>query len=267
MKRLLELIACTGSALLVSITGAAAAGTHHLAPESVVVPHGQPVQIALADDLTGFASGYAASVENAVRLAVVAHPDVHGFPIRLNVVDAPCGDSTADASTASAIVANTQNVGVLGQLCSAGFDQALPIYQQAGIVVISGSATSDSLPALGPTVFNRTVVSDGDGGTVWYAQVQTLPRDGAWDSAYADLFGAPPTDFADLYYDAATVLISKLDATASVDKSGDLVIDRAQLARAVRRTTNQDGITCTVTIDPKTGNRINDPKALKRCGS
>jgi ABC-type branched-subunit amino acid transport system substrate-binding protein len=269
MQRLLKLIACTGGILLVTIAGASAARTHRLATDptnaSVVVPHGQPVQIALADDLTGVVAAYGPSVENAVRLAIVAHPDIHGFPIRLNVVDTPCGDPAADAAAASAIVANTQNAGVLGQLCTDGFDQALPIYQQAGIVVISGSATGDALPALGPTVFNRTAVSDGDGGTAWYAQIKALPDDLAWRGAYVDLFGTPPMDYADLYYDATKVLIRKLQATAFVNANGNLVINRALLASAVRHTTSLNGITCTLTIDPKTGNRVNDPNALTQC--
>ena len=267
MKRLLKLIACTSSALLVCISAASAAGSHRLATGSVVVPHGQPVQIALADDFTGTVAAFGPSVENAVRLAVVGHPDVHGFSIQLNVVDTPCGDHAADVAAASAIVANSQNVGVLGQLCSAGFDQALPIYQQAGIVVISGSATDDSLPPFGPTVFNRTAVSNGDGGTAWYAQVKALPDDLAWRGAYADLFGTPPMDYADLYYDATRVLIRNLEATAFVNAQGNLVINRALLASAVRHTTNLNGISCTITIDPKTGNRVNDPTALRQCAS
>ena len=116
-------------------------------------------------------------------------------------------------------------------------------------------------------MFNRTAVSDGDGGTAWYAQVGTLPRDLAWRGAYADLLGTPPTDYADLFYDAANVLIGKLEATALVDAHGDLVINRAQLARAVRHATDLNGISCTITIDPATGNRVNDPNALTRCAS
>jgi len=43
------------------------------------------------------------------------------------------------------------------------------------------------------------------------------------------------------------------------------VIDRAALANAVRNTTNYQGVSCTITIDPTTGNRINDQAALAHC--
>jgi ABC-type branched-subunit amino acid transport system substrate-binding protein len=262
MTRLSQAVLCALAGALVLAT-AATAGPR--ASSAVVVPHGQPVQIVLAGDLTGYGSGFEPSVLQAVRLAIIAHPSVHGFPIHLSVVDAPCGNPAADVAAAQSIVANTQNIGVLGQLCSSGFDQALSLYQAAGVVVISGSATSDALPALGPTVFDRTAVSDGDGGTAWYTQVAALPGDLAWRGAFADLLGAPPTDFADLYQDAAKLLIRSIRITSWVDRNGNLIVNRAALAYAVRHTTNLPGVTCTISIDPTTGNRINDPKSLALC--
>jgi ABC-type branched-subunit amino acid transport system substrate-binding protein len=236
----------------------------------VVVPHGQPVQIAFADDLTGSASSFGTSIANAIRMAVEAHPRVHGFPVQINVVDAPCGDAAVDVAAASTIAANAQNVGVLGQLCSSGFDQALPIYESAGLVTISGSATGPSLPSFGPTVFNRTVVSDTccpyvDASDPWAAEVAALPGDLAWQQSYTSEFGAPPTEFADLYYDAAGLLLRNLQRVAKVDDQA-LVVDKAALALAIRGTTNYEGVSCRITLDPATGNRVNDPAALARCG-
>src|SRR5262245_47157686 len=148
------------SALAVLTAALAVPSMASAATSQVVVPRGAPVQIALADDLTGSASGIGASVANAVQMAVEAHPAIRGFPIQINLVDAPCGEPTTDVAAATSIVANSQNVGVLGQLCSFGFEQALPIYESAGLVTITGSATDPTLPSFGPTVFNRTAVND-----------------------------------------------------------------------------------------------------------
>jgi ABC-type branched-subunit amino acid transport system substrate-binding protein len=265
MRRLNTFVAAAcGAALLIS-TAASASSRRPSEGSQVVVPHGQAVQIAFAGDTTSFASVFDANALEAVRLAIVAHPEVDGFPIHVNVVEAPCADPAGDVAAAQSIVTNPQNVGVLGQFCSGGFGQALAVYQAAGVVVISGSATDDSLPPFGPTVFNRTIVANGDGGDAWFAQLPTLARDAAWRSAFADLFGSPPTDFADLYYDATSVLLRSLRHTASVDRNGNLVVDRAALARDVRRTKDVHGVTCTITIDPATGNRVNDAKSLARC--
>jgi len=153
---------------------------------------------------------------------------------------------------------------VLGQFCSGGFDESLAVYEAADVVVVSGSATAPTLPPFGPTVFNRTAVAD-PGFDDWYAQVAALPRDAAWRSAFAALFGSPPTDFADLYSDAAKVLLRSLLGTSWVDRNGNLVVDRTALARSVRHTRDLRGVTCTVTIDPATGNRVDDQKSLARC--
>jgi ABC-type branched-subunit amino acid transport system substrate-binding protein len=232
----------------------------------VAVSRGQPIEIALAEDQTGFAASFKTGIENAVRMAVDAHPSIRGFPIQLNFVNEPCGDAGADVAAARGIAANLQNVGVLGQFCSAGFDQSLPVYEAAGLVTITGSATSTSLPSFGPTVFDRTTIDDADGFDAWYATVSHLPGDLAWRQAYTQRFGLAPTDFADLYYDAAALLIRNLESVSTVDH-GSLVVNRAALAQAVRGTTSYAGVTCTVTLDPATGNRLNDPAALARCGA
>jgi hypothetical protein len=192
----------------------------------VVVPAGQPVQITFAGD-----SGYggSSSLANAIRMAVANHPSVRGFPIRISTVDTPtCGSQNAvSAATTAAyrITANLQNVAVLGQVCSHGFAQALAIYQKAGMVVISGSATNTALPAAGPTVFDRTIVDDNIVDS-WYPVISQLPDDLAWRLDYTAKYGSPPADFADLYYDAASIVIDDIAGASQLDAKGDLIVNR-----------------------------------------
>jgi len=262
---LLAVFVCTLALLMIVSSSGAAFGANASDSTQVVVPRGQAVEIAFADDLTGFASGFGVNLANVVQMAVSAQPSIRGFPIQINLVDTPCGDPTADVAAATTIVANTQNVGVLGQLCSQGFDQVLPIYESADLVTITGSATNDSLPSFAPSVFNRTAVDDGDGFDSWYAMVTQLPSDLAWQQMYSLQFGMAPTAFGDLYYDAASLLIRDVQRTSSIDGSGNLVVNRAAVASAVRSTTKFQGVTCTITLDPATGNRIDDPTRLSRC--
>jgi ABC-type branched-subunit amino acid transport system substrate-binding protein len=257
--------------LLIAMALAATAQTAGAARVSgssdVVVPAGQPVQIAFTADTVadpGIAA-FSIAFRNAIGMAVALHPRIHGFRIRINTTETSCsGDNTASASS---IVANTQNVAVLGDLCSPGFGSALPIYDAAGIVTISGSASADTLPGTpGFSVFNRTIVTDGSGFPAWYAAIKALPSDQEWTYIYEVLFGSPPTDFADLYFDAANLLLTRLQQVSHV-VGGQLVINRAALAYAVRHTRGFPGVTCTITLDPATGNRVNDPAALARCAA
>ena len=72
--------------------------------------------------------------------------------------------------------------------------------------------------------------------------------------------------YSDLYYDAASLLIDGLQRVSRISR-GTLTINRAKLARAIRNTTRFHGVSCTITLDPATGNRVNDPSALERCAA
>ena len=87
-----------------------------------------------------------------------------------------------------------------------------------------------------------------------------------WSTFFQARFGSSPADFADLYYDATTVLVAALQTSARVEND-DLVIDRAALATALRQTRGFPGVTCSISFDPMTGSRVNDPAALSRCAS
>jgi ABC-type branched-subunit amino acid transport system substrate-binding protein len=266
---LLALVACAGSTAAAQHSGKKRKRiVHRSNAAEVVVPRGQPLQIAFVNDS---GSGFSTSLANAVQMAVEGHPSVRGFPIEINPVNAQTCGNPANAgavatAAASSVTANLQNVAVLGQVCSFGFAQALAIYEQAGVVTISGSATNPTLPSAAPTVFDRTTVDD-NGFDLWYATVATLPSDVAWRQAYSQEFGSAPADFADLYYDAAGLLIRELDRVSRIDGGHNLVISRDDLAAAVRSTTSYRGVSCTIAIDASTGNRIDDPVALSRCAA
>jgi ABC-type branched-subunit amino acid transport system substrate-binding protein len=249
---------------VLALTSAASQSAASSTATTVVVPHGQPIQIAFvgSSDFPDFTQSF----RNAIQMAIQQDPTIKGFPIQINESDPVCfsGDfAGANAGAATAIVSNHQNVAVIGHICSGGFKSALPIYQNADLVTINGSATDPSLPALGPNVFNRTAVEDPN-FDAWYAQVKALPSDLAFRQAYQSKFGAPPQDFTDLYFDAASLLLRDITSVSTI-VNGNLVIDRAALASTVRNTTNYQGVTCAVTLNPASGNRVNDPASLTQC--
>jgi ABC-type branched-subunit amino acid transport system substrate-binding protein len=266
-------------AALVAITVCVGATPATATGGLVTVERGQPVQIAAVLDLTGIVgSSFGPGIEKAIDLAVANHPAVRGFPIQVTTSDVPCvtlaGDQVSlNLQAAQNVVADAQNVAVIGHMCSQGLGgdcgaeaNALATYEAAGVLAVTGSATAACLPALGPTVFDRTAIPDGlatDFDT-WYALIQATPRDTAWRQAYQDAYGSSPPEFADLYYDATQLLITKLQQVSHMS-GGDLVIDRAALARAMRATAGFQGVTCSTTIDPVTGDRVLDLAALARC--
>ena len=263
LRPLLGLLALTALAAVATAFVGAGDG---VSPDRrvVVVPRGAPVQIAFVGD--DDVPAYTVSFEDAVRMAIAAHPSIDGHPVRIVDFHSTCNVPSASEDVARAVVADTQVVAVIGHLCSAGMQAALPIYEHAGIVTVNGSTTVAALPALAPTVFNRLVVQEPDANG-WYAAVQALPSDQAWQAAYAQRYGRPPLTYADLYFDSTTLLLQKLGQVARRTITDGLKVDGALLAHAVRNTRDYPGVSCDVTLDPATGNRVDDRAALSACAA
>jgi Tol biopolymer transport system component/ABC-type branched-subunit amino acid transport system substrate-binding protein len=261
---------CFGGVALAASGGTATAQSVDSTRGQVVIAPGQPVQIAVAVDDTGFGASLGPSARAAVQMAIDRRPAMRGFAIQLNAFNAPCDNGSptslaANAATANGVTGNAQNVAVLGHACSPEAAAWLPVYEAAGIVTINGSTTGPLVPPFGPTVFDGTAVPD-PGFAPWYAAVKALPSDVRWRSSFQARFGAPPADYADLYYDATNVLLTAIQESARVD-GHNLVIDPAALAAALRHTRGLPGVTCSITLDPASGYRVHDPAALARCAS
>lgn len=256
-----------GVAVFVAVTTTARGNTNSV----VVLSKGQSVELALVLDPSELPD-ISTSIGNAVQMAEQLTPSIDGFPVQLVNYSAPCFSDdavAANAAVASAVVSDPHSVAVLGHLCSHAFSglqdsdapscsplipNALSIYESAGVPAISGSATGICLPSVGPSMFNRTAVADPNFDS-WYSQVTALPSDIRWSSMYTRRFGGPPTAFADLYFDATSILLSRIAQVGRV-QHGNLVIDRAVLAATIRATTGFRGVTGSITIDPATGNRL-----------
>ena len=76
--------------------------------------------------------------------------------------------------------------------------------------------------------------------------------------------GDPPTA-ASFAVATAHLVISDLETASTVDARGNLIVNRAAFARAVRNTAGYPGVSCAITLDPTTGNRLDDPAALSNC--
>jgi ABC-type branched-subunit amino acid transport system substrate-binding protein len=232
------------------------------------------------DRSTSTGAAYTQGISNAIEMAVQLEPSIRGFPIQVNDgFDGPCGDDAGvvgeNAAAATAVVGNAQNVAVIGHMCSFAFAAAtadgcpspppataLSIYESHDVVTINGSTTNLCLPSVGPNVFDGTAVPGADFDS-WYQTVKSLPSDRLWSQLYQLEFGTPPTAFADLYFDATRLLLARIQRVSRI-VGGNLVIDRARLAGAVRNTADFPGVTCTVTLDAG-GYRVDDPAALARC--
>ncbi len=226
--------------------------------ESVVVPPGGSIKLVMVADLSGPAAGLGMVQKNAVLLALTEAEQVKGFPFaEPTIIDDQCKSDMAETA-ARELVANPDIVGVIGHTCSQATMPALPVYQQAGVVVIGASCTNNALTEQGSSVFNRVAIRDDRNGETLNQRVVETESYQAFARRYQEKYGEPLADeqfLAAYAYDAAMVLIKAIEKIAVVDPDGNLIINRAALAQAARRTADYAGVTGPITLDEK-GDRV-----------
>lgn len=136
--------------------------------ETVVIPEGEMIQIALVTDLTGPIAPMGLDILQAGELAVMDFNEdggVEGFEAELVVEDDRCS-SDEGTTVASRVASNPDIVAVSGHSCSGPTIAASEIYEEARLPMMSPSATNATLTARGYDVVNRVAFSDGAQGEV-----------------------------------------------------------------------------------------------------
>ena len=152
MRRLKQhrwLPALAAIVLVAAACGEEAAEQPEGAPEdpigTVEIAPGQPLRIATIQVISGDSASLGEDQVRGVELAIEDRGgELLGHPIDLQVEDGECLAEGGQAA-AQAIVADPQMVGVVGTSCSGEAVPAGQIFQEAGIVMISGSNTSPYL--------------------------------------------------------------------------------------------------------------------------
>jgi len=120
---------------------------------------GQAIKIGYVGPMTGEYSAFGTDISRGAELALKAQPEVQGFAIELLVEDTQ-GTPEQGAAVANKFAADPQVVAVDGHTFSGSTEVAIPIYGDAGIVMMSPSATNPTLTDLGSEVFNRLCFHD-----------------------------------------------------------------------------------------------------------
>ncbi len=123
---------------------------------------GETIKIGVAGAQSGDLASYGLPTVNAAKLVVDevnARGGIQGKKVELLIEDDMCKPEHA-INTATKLVSQGVDV-VIGHICSGATKAALPIYREAGVTVISPSATSPELTQSGqyPNFF-RTIASD-----------------------------------------------------------------------------------------------------------
>jgi branched-chain amino acid transport system substrate-binding protein len=127
------------------------------------IPAGQTVKIGMGAPMTGDNAQFGVDISQGAKIAVADGGDVEGFKFELVVQD-DGGSPEGGAAVANKLVSDPTIVAVAGHIFSGATDAAMPIYEKAGIPMMSPSATNPALTEKGSKVFNRVAFTDAAQG-------------------------------------------------------------------------------------------------------
>jgi branched-chain amino acid transport system substrate-binding protein len=128
-----------------------------------VLPAGETVKIGMGAPMTGDNAAFGTDISQAAALALRDAGEVEGFSFEL-VAEDDGGTPEGGAAVANRLASDETVVAVAGHIFSGATAAAIPIYEEAGIPMMSPSATNPDLTAQGSRVFNRLVFTDAAQG-------------------------------------------------------------------------------------------------------
>ncbi len=165
MKRI-ALFVVLVAALVLAACGPKAAA----APEAcnadlgcAVIAKDQTIKVGYAGPMTGDYSQFGIDMSNAMKLAVADMGNVQGWKVEMAIED-DGASAEGGAAVANKLVADPTFVAMAGHAFSGATAAAMPIYEKAGVPMMSPSATNPDLTTKGSKVFNRNAFTDTDQG-------------------------------------------------------------------------------------------------------
>jgi branched-chain amino acid transport system substrate-binding protein len=113
--------------------------------------------------LLGDYAMFGTDISEGVSLALKEDDGFEGWSYEL-VAEDTAGTPEGGAAVANKMVTDPTVVAIAGHIFSGSTDAAMPIYEKAGLPMMSPSATNPDLTQKGSAVFNRLAFTDADQG-------------------------------------------------------------------------------------------------------
>lgn len=124
---------------------------------------GDTVKFAIGAPLTGDSAGLGLAYSQALQLAIIQSEPILGFGIS-QVDENDRGTVDGAVLAAERIIADETIVGIMGHAFSGASRATMPLYEEAGIVMLSPTATNPTLTQMESRVFNRAIFNDNEQG-------------------------------------------------------------------------------------------------------
>ena len=124
-----------------------------------VVKPGQTIKIGMGAPMTGDNAAFGQDISQGSKIAMTDGGKFNGFTFELVAQD-DGGTAEGGAAVANKLVSDPTVVAIEGHIFSGATKAAIPIYEKAGLPMMSPSATNPDLTKQGSKVFNRLVFTD-----------------------------------------------------------------------------------------------------------
>src|SRR5512140_2479607 len=162
-KKLAALVAVLMVAsVLLSACGAASAQPDACKTDAfgcAVIKSGQTIKIGMGAPMTGDNAAFGQDISQGSKIAMTDGGKFNGFTFELVAQD-DGGTAEGGAAVANKLVSDPTVVAIEGHIFSGATKAAIPIYEKAGLPMMSPSATNPDLTKQGSKVFNRLVFTD-----------------------------------------------------------------------------------------------------------
>ncbi len=128
-----------------------------------VIEPGQTIKIGMGAPMTGDNAQFGIDISQGATIAIEDAGQLDGFSFEL-VADDDGGTPEGGAAVANKLVSDPTVVAIAGHIFSGATASAIPIYEKAGLPMMSPSATNPDLTKSGSKVFNRLVFTDAAQG-------------------------------------------------------------------------------------------------------
>ena len=124
-----------------------------------VIKPGQTIKIGMGAPMTGDNAAFGQDISQGAKIAMTDAGQFKGFSFELVAQD-DGGTAEGGAAVANKFVSDPTIVAIEGHIFSGATKAAIPIYEKAGLPMMSPSATNPDLTKQGSKVFNRLVFTD-----------------------------------------------------------------------------------------------------------
>jgi branched-chain amino acid transport system substrate-binding protein len=198
---------------------------------SMVIAAGAPIALGVSAPITGPDAAAGTEDQDAVILAVErwkqAHGgQIHGHDIGVVVEDDGCTEADITAAAARRLASRADVVAVVGPNCSAGAEEAIPVYAAEGLTMVSGSSTRSDLTTNQPEggFFFRTAYrNDLEGALIGLFVSLDLRADAAYLIDDGEAYGQDLADSAEEIMERHDVDVTRVSVERGTEDFREVV--------------------------------------------